>query len=135
MMDIVGPLLPNWPDLLQVAASVESPNSEDDERTKAAIVGFSLLSPTEGWTRTHWQFLEDYRESEMAEREDSSSESESSPFQLFECMAVGALLGAFQAEKLSEQEFYMALSQVPEFISQHARDIAEASPAGPNPET
>ena len=125
MLDVVTPLLGQWRDLRQVAKEVESPNEEDDLLVKAAIVGFSLFRPTEEWQKHHWQFIEDYRDGDLPDNDSSIKEGEESPYRIFACLALGAILGAFQDGKLSEEEIYTTMSYLPEFLTTHAREISK----------
>ena len=103
------------------ARDLQSPNQDDDEYVRAAIVGFSRHSETEEWARGHFEFIHDYR------RGDYSDESlevlygdHAGDYALFACLCLGSLLGLFQSGKITDEEFRIAEAQLPGFMALNA---------------
>jgi hypothetical protein len=108
-------LLRNFVRDMRTAISLKSPNSEDSLDIRVAIVGFSYNSATEQWGRNHYQYV----------REHSSQDAEiPEPERAFHALCLGYLLGLFQAEKISENEFSNAENQLAGFVLLKAGNIA-----------
>jgi hypothetical protein len=92
---------------LATAKAIATPNVQDTLEIKAAIVGFSYHSKTEDWGRNHLVFVG---------RHISGASSLEGRELIFSCLCFGYLLGLFQANKITEQQFQLAEAQLPGFI-------------------
>ena len=105
----------------EAAACLVTPNSEDDVFVRAAIVGFARSCDPDAWARGHLQFIQERRQG------DASDESlaflygpESNAYAILACLFLGALLGMFQAEKITEEEFRLGEALLPGFLAESA---------------
>lgn len=115
-----------FPTYRRVALELASPNPEDDEFVRAAIVGFSRHAPTENWGSDHFEFLRQRRE------RDYSCESLSFLYgdrwrdsALLACMSLGCLLGLFQVGRITDEEFLVAELQLPGMMALSSGDLPE----------
>ncbi len=110
-------LLKNFARLTQKAQNLESPNPEDDQFIKAAMVGFSKYSRTEEWAQEHYRYIQSYR---MGDYSDTSLAvlhgEKAGKAAVFACLCLGLLLGMYQAEEISDEEFKIAEAQLPGFM-------------------
>lgn len=113
--------LQSFEKLLKVSQEIQTPNSEDDEFIKAAIVGFSKYAPTEQWTRDHYVFIKKYRDSDYSDESLACFHGrQARKMALFVCLCLGTLLGMFQSEKITEDEFVIAEAQLPGYLMLYA---------------
>ena len=104
----------------KAALDIESPNVEDDEFIRAAIVGFSQHAPTEQWARGHHDFVSRYRDGDYSDESLSVLHGEQVyNYALLACLCLGALLGLYQAGRITEDEFKVAEAQLPGFMALH----------------
>lgn len=110
----------------RVALELASPNPEDDEFVRAAIVGFSRHAPTEDWGCNHFAFLRQRRERDYSHESLSFLYGDRwREFALLACMSLGCLLGLFQVGRLTEEEFLVAELQLPGLMALSASDLPE----------
>jgi hypothetical protein len=107
MLDAFEKLLNNLARDLELAHRLSSPNTEDTDEIKVAIVGFSYHSTTEQWSTSEFQFVARILE---------STEDFSPRERLFYALGLGYLLGLLQSGKLSRDSFDTAIAQLPGFI-------------------
>lgn len=99
----------------RTAGNLKTPNTEDAIDIRAAIVGFSYNAPTEQWGRNHYEYV---REHSLPAPELPLSEG------AFHALCLGYLLGLFQADRITEQEFAIAEAQLAGFMLLKAGAIA-----------
>ena len=104
---------------IEIAESIESANPEDDLAVKAAVVGFSYNSSTIEWTKAHFEFLVRRIESDYDAESLTEYGENGLNVKLFFSIAMGYLLGLFQKEKITEEEFTIAEQQIPGIIMMH----------------
>ena len=104
---------------IAIAESIESANPEDDLAVKAAVVGFSYNSSTMEWTKEHFEFLVRRIESDYDAESLTEYGENGLNVKLFFSIAMGYLLGLFQKEKITEEEFKIAEQQIPGMIMMH----------------
>ena len=112
-------LLQNFERHKKAIAGLESPNPEDDEYIKAAIVGFSFHQPTEAWSLKQCDFIKERRNGEYSDKQLQAYDEKARDYALFACLAHGYLLGLFQAGTLDEIQFATAEAQLPGFLELH----------------
>lgn len=104
-----------------VAIKMKTPNPEDDEFIRAAIVGFSQHAPTEEWTHSHYEYILNYRQGDFSDKSFEFLYGEKAlKVALFACLCLGALLGMYQIAEISEDEYKIAEGQLPGFMLLHA---------------
>lgn len=91
------------------ADRLSTPNAEDDEFIKMAIVGFSYHQKTEEWRQEHWKLAKQY----LAE---SSDLGDSSKTKKFAMLALGTLLGLYSAGKIDDRVYWHGHVLLPGFI-------------------
>jgi hypothetical protein len=104
---------------IQIAKGVVSPNPEDDLAIKAAITGFSYNCPVEDWGKGHFDFVKtridrDYTPEFLADYGDNFEN-----VKLFFALGIGFLLGLYQKDAISDEDFRIAELQIPGIIMQH----------------
>lgn len=110
---------------VQIARELESPNADDDLTIKTAIVGFSYHSPTDQWEHGHLDFVRvridrGYSASQLVEYGENGFN-----VGLFFALCIGYLLGLFQQDRISEQDFRVAEDQLPGLIMLHLGTLTE----------
>jgi hypothetical protein len=63
-----GRLLSGFSIAHDAARHLTTPNREDDDNIKMAIVGFSYHRATEDWSRQHYEFIRSRCEGELSDR-------------------------------------------------------------------
>lgn len=91
------------------ARHLATPNAEDDEFIKMAIVGFSYHQRTEEWQHEHWKLTKEYL-GECERLEDGEKTKK------FAMLAFGALLGLFSAGKIDDRLYQLGCILLPGFI-------------------
>jgi hypothetical protein len=109
---------------LRLAQEMSSPNLEDDLCIRAAIVGFSFHSQTERWGRNHFDLVRSRRDKDYSNRNLSWYGPSAERHALLACLCLGFLLGLFQAEKISEEEFERGEAEIPPFLALHTDRVA-----------
>lgn len=110
---------------IDIAKNVESSNSEDDLAIKAAVVGFSYNSPTSEWAKGHYDFVHRRLESDYPREQLSVYGENGENVRLFFALAIGFLLGLYQQEKLSDDQFRECEQQIPGLIMLYLPKITE----------
>jgi hypothetical protein len=115
---------------MDLAKSLESCNPQDDLVIKMAIVGFSYNSSTQDWAKDHYNMVtsrlgRDYHDTEIAEYGENGLN-----VKLFFALAFGFLLGQYQEQVISEDEFRLEDMQIPGIIMRHLHKITSASRVG-----
>ncbi len=96
---------------VKASETLSTPNGEDDEFMKMAIVGFSYHEKTEAWSRKHWLIAKEYlQESDGLEHFDSTKTKK------FSMLALGALLGLYSAEMIDDRIYQIGYVTLPGFI-------------------
>jgi hypothetical protein len=113
----------------RAALDLETPNVEDDEFIRAAIVGFSRYAATEDWDRSHYEFIRSHREGDNSDASLSVLHGErASQYALLACLCLGALLGLYQTQAISHDEFHVAEVQLPGFLALQANKLGVDRP-------
>ena len=112
---------------IKIAKGVVSPNVEDDLVIKAAVTGFCYNSPVDDWAKGHFDFVKtridrDYTPEELAEYGDNSEN-----IKLFFALSMGFLLGLYQKDGISDQDFKTAELQIPGLIMLHLESLTSHS--------
>jgi len=102
----------------QTAKALVTPNIEDSLEVRSAIVGFSYHAKTEAWGPNHLAYIQ---------RHISTISSLAGPELHFSCLCIGFLLGLFQADKITEQQFRLAETQLGGFIMLNAGKLCQVS--------
>ena len=101
-------LLGNLDQLIELAENLESPNAEDEIFVKAAIIGFSHRSPTDQWSRKHFEFAQRRRQEDYSDAELRRYDTNTNRLGMFACLCLGCLLGLAEAGTISEQQIRTA---------------------------
>ena len=116
--------------ILKVAETLSTPNPEDDLFVRAAIVGFSTACNTELWGRNHFAFLQERRLRELGPEKLAWYGDAADVHALFGAVCLGLLLGLYQREELSDEEFGLAEAQLPAFMLRFTDRIAAVKQGG-----
>lgn len=103
------------------ALSLATPNPEDNEFVRAAIVGFARYCDPDAWARGHLQFIQGKLAGDVSDESLAflcGQESKASA--LLACLFLGARLGMFQAEKITEEEFRSGEALLSGFLAEGA---------------
>jgi len=119
-----GRLLSRFDELRALASSISSPNPEDDDLIKLAIVGFSFSRPTESWSRPHLEYVRRLLAGDYSVDSVAWWESAADRVRQFAALAFGYLLGQSEAAQLSGDQIKMALAVLPGFIAANSRQFA-----------
>ena len=121
MRDFTGDyasLLKGFARFRAAAQSLESPNLEDDDFVRMAIVGFSINAPTDAWSRQHFDLVNRHRKADFS---DDSLEflhaDQAHNYALFSGLCLGYLLGLFESGRLNETEFAGGEAQLSGFMA------------------
>jgi len=104
---------------VNLAQKIQSPNAEDDIAIRVAIVGFSYNAPTGQWSHEHYRFLRERLEGDYSLREFEGWGTESRVLQLFASLCLGFLLGLYQGNKITDEEFRTGEAQIGGLIALH----------------
>lgn len=105
----------------RAALSLVTPNPEDDECVRAAIVGFARYCDPDAWGRGHLEFIQKRRRGEVSDEALIPLHGpQAKDYALLACLFMGSLLGMFQAEKISEEEFRSGETLLPGFLAESA---------------
>lgn len=116
-------LLQGFPRFLVAAKGYESPNPEDDLFVKMAIAGFSLEQPTEEWGCNHFRLVRSYREGDYSDAQLVDRGEGARAYALFACLALGYVLGAYQAEAIDDAEFSRGEALLAGFLAMNEPEI------------
>lgn len=123
-METFGRFLGRFEDYKAAARSLASPNPDDDEAIRAAIVGFSSFAPTEQWAREHYEFVNRYRLGDFSNAELAAIHGDRAPdWALFALLCLGALLGQYQSGEIDDAGFRLGEAQLPGFMALHAGEL------------
>jgi len=104
-----------WRDM-ELASGIKSPNPEDDDCIKAAIIGFSYESATEDWNIKHFDFIKSKLERNYSSDILDFYGNDGPIVAKFACLCYGYLLGMYQAGKIDDQSFGESEAQLPGLI-------------------
>jgi hypothetical protein len=91
------------------AETLRSPNPQDDQFIKMAIVGFSFHDKTENWRQGHFKIAREYADESMRLGDPPKLTK-------FNLLALGALLGLFSAGKLNDRLYGIGYALLPGFV-------------------
>lgn len=124
-MDEFSRLLVAFSVARDTAKTISTPNSEDDDDIKMAIVGFSYYSATENWSRQHYSFIRSRCDGELSDESLHDHGNSGPVFRAFACLAFGALLGLHASGKIDDSTFELGDAQLPGFMYAHLPTIDE----------
>lgn len=104
---------------IELARDLESSNPEDDLTIKAAVVGFSYNSPTQDWAKGHYDFVKARLDRNYPDRELAEYGNNAENLRLFFALGLGYLLGLYEQDKISDDEFKMGEQQLSGLIMLH----------------
>jgi len=107
------------------ARQLTTPNQEDDDDIKMAIVGFSYHRATEDWSRHHYEFIRSRCDGELSDRALHKHGEAAAIFRAFACLALGALLGLRDSRQIDDTGFALGDAQLPGFMYAHLPVIDE----------
>ena len=99
------------PTIQEKVATLQSPNVEDDDPVKFAIIGYSYHRPVEGWGQEEFDFVNSRRQ-EVADFD--------TLWVNFTCLASGYLVGLYQSGRCGNSEFAPFEAQLAGFMWQHS---------------
>ena len=91
------------------ACNLTSPNLEDSNLIKMAIVGFSYHDKTENWAVGHYKIAERH----LKESEDVG---DSEDIRKFNMLVLGSLLGMYSVGKIDERLYGIGYALLPGFV-------------------
>ena len=118
-MDEFARLLSAFPVARDAARQLTTPNREDDDDIKMAIVGFSYHQATEHWSRDHYEFIRGRCDGELSDDALHGHGEAAAGFRSFACLALGALLGLRDSRQIDETRFALGDAQLPGFMYAH----------------
>ncbi len=98
------------------AETLDSPNAEDDQFIKMAIVGFSYHDKTENWQQGHFKIAKQYADA-CADLGDPPS------LRKFNLLALGALLGLYSAGKIDDRVYGIGYALLPGFVLSKGSEV------------
>ena len=101
------------------AQTLASPNAQDDDDVKMAIVGFSYHTPTEQWSLQHYSFIRSRCDGELSDQALQDRGDGVAVFRAFACLALGALLGLYSSGQIDDTTFALGDAQLPGFMYAH----------------
>ena len=116
-------LLDDFEKLLSSARNLRTTEPEDSLAVKAAVVGFGQFSPLSEWGQQHYQIIAKRLQDELSLEELSWYEECAEAVSVFACLALGALLGKFQAGEIDDAGFMLGDAHLPAFLSLHNEAI------------
>lgn len=106
------------------AGGLESPNPEDDDCVKLAIVGYSLHAPTEGWGVDEFDAFQELRASEFTEEVLEDLGADAGVYERFGCVCIGVVLGLkYNGTIQTEEQFALAHVISMAFMFENAPEI------------
>ena len=121
------PVLKEFSKIAIVSVSFQTSNREDTAETKIAIIGFQRFTSVENWTYQHWQIIDGRVTGELSDAALSDDEDCRQNFRMFACLCIGALLGTYVAEELSDDGFLYGDMLLLGFMTMNYADICSAS--------
>jgi hypothetical protein len=100
----------------QAAETLDSPDPEDDQFIKMAIVGFSYHDKTENWEHGHFKLARQY-DDESARLGDSDN------LRKFNLLALGSILGLYSAGKIDERLYRLGYALLPGFVMSKGGEV------------
>lgn len=117
-------LLKNYHHYKASAQRLQSSNEEDTYEIKLGIIGFSLFQPSEKWNYEFYQLLKQRLDGELSSASLGWHGAEASTYAQFACLAIGALLGKFDAGEIDEKGFLLGDAHLPGFMMLHLKEIS-----------
>jgi hypothetical protein len=116
--------LQRYPKIAAAAGGLESPNPEDDDYVKLAIVGFSIHAPTEGWGVDEFDAFQELRASEFTDDVLEDEGADAKVYERFGCVCIGVVLGLKHNGTIqTEEQFALAHAISMAFMIEHAPKI------------
>lgn len=112
----LGRLFDDFPAIVAQARQMECPYAGDDMGLRIARIGFSLNAPADSWGSTHVNFVNGRLEEGYSADLLKESGAEADSIRLFVGLCLGYLLGLYQAEMLTDEEFSLAECQIPGLV-------------------
>ncbi len=100
----------------RAAETLDSPNREDDQFIKVAIVGFSYHDKTENWHQGHFKIAKQYSG-------ESARLGDPPKLRKFNLLAVGALLGLYSAGKVDDRVYGIGYALLPGFVLSKGSEV------------
>ena len=91
------------------AEALDSPNPQDDQFIKMAIVGFSYHDKTENWQQGHFTIARRYVD-------ECTRLGDPPKLGKFNLLALGALLGLYSAGKIDDRLYGIGYALLPGFV-------------------
>ncbi len=98
------------------AETLSSPNSEDNQFIKMAIVGFSFHDRTENWQQGHFKIARQYAD-------ECASLGDPTNLRKFNLLALGALLGLYSAKKVDDRLYGIGYALLPGFVLSKGSEV------------
>lgn len=111
------------PHIREMAASLESPNMEDDQMVKIAIAGYSYHQPAQSWGRDEFEFV-DKRRREVVDFDPKWVE--------FVSVASGYLLGLYQSGQINDAQCAQFEALLPGYMWQYSERFTSAGKTIPD---
>lgn len=109
-------LLKQFGSFTKVAVEMHSPNAEDDEFIRFAMVGFAEHLSLASWEFEHFEYVRALRDEVMVD-------DFSNNWRRFTCLAGGYFLGMLVVNLISDAELRVAEIQVPGFMWLHSNTL------------
>ncbi len=123
VVDLFEHLLKHCPFLIETALATVTPNAEDTDEIKAAIVGFYQFTEPENWTFEYWQSVHNWLTSILFTEMVGQTLPDKASLSLFGGLAYGAMLGKWHSSELSEAEFTVGEMQLLLFLQTNRQRI------------
>ncbi len=101
----------------QSARTLDSPNPQDDEFIKMAIVGFSYHDKTENWKQGHFDIARECAD-ECARLGDPAG------LRKFNLLALGSLLGLYSGGKIDDRLYRIGYALLPGFVMSKGSEVS-----------
>jgi hypothetical protein len=108
---------------VEMVRDVRSPNPNDDDLIKAAIVGFSYNAPTTSWGSNHFAFVRRRLDGDYSEQAVSLYAEQRHAVRLFAAICLGYMLGLYEMGRFTDAECQTVELQLPGIIALHCDKI------------
>jgi len=98
------------------ATSLDSPNPQDNDFIKMAIIGFSYHDKTENWRQDHFEIAHRYLT-------DCEGLGDTEKTKRFNLLALGALLGLYSSGRIDDRLYGIGYALLPGFVMSKGNEI------------
>ena len=122
--ELFASLLLDFKRLTDSASTLVTPNTEDVEPIRVAVVGFLLFSRTDRWTHEYYVLVRERLDDELSDQQLREWHDEhAEAIQRYSCLAIGALLGKLDTGQIDDAGFLLGDAHLAGFIAMNEEAI------------